>query len=255
MAKIIKNTTNATIFISEIGTNIAANSSLTIDPSVYYIWAKPEMLAEISSKIDSGQLVVNDGVLDLTVANNISLDRAKDFLKHPDTAFNVRFLAETERSNGFFSKNVQEAIEEAKATIEGKISVLPTFLNNGLTANKWLALDGAMGGSDILPAVTSYDSKFAGLTYINTNDGSNVDIEFYKNGLGAPQLIFTWQIRNKRHAWKTNNLGAITFMKGDRISCFARGVTGTSARDVIVNVFVQSTNSTVGEGGGSTGIT
>ena len=209
----------------------------------------------LDNHILNGTIVVNDGVLDLTVANGIALDRAIDYLKHPDTAFNIRFLAEPERSNGFGAKNVQEAIEEARSAIEGKISALPTFLNNGLTSNKWLKLDGSMGSSDILPAISSYDGKLAGMTYINTNDGSNVDIEFYKNGTAPGNLLFTWQIRNKRHAYKTNGLDSYTMLRGDRISCFAKLTSGTNARDVIVYVFVQSTNSVIGEGGGSTGIT
>lgn len=164
-----------------------------------------------------------------------------------ETASNIPF---DNSGNGFVATDVQTAIEESKAAIEGKISVLPTFLNNGLTKNKWLTLDGSMGPSNSLPAVTSFDSKFAGITYVNTNDNSNVDIEFYKNNI----LIFTWQIRDKRTAWKTNNLSGITFIRGDRISCFAKRVTGTSARDVLINLFVQSVNSQVGEGGTSVGV-
>ena len=257
--KILKNTTNAPIELTQVGLTVPALGQITIEPGSYYLFANEIGLTpagQLDTLIANGSIVVNDGIHDLTIAEGILVDRAIDYLKHPDTAFNIRFLAEPERSNGFASSNVQEAIEEAKSTIEGKISVLPTFTNNGLTSGKWLSLDGSMGGSDTLPAICTYDSKLAGLTYINTNNESNVDIEFYKNGTSAPQLVFTWQIRNKRHAWKTNApLGSVLFMSGDRISCFVRGVTGTNARDVIVNLFVQSTNNTVGEGGEATGIT
>lgn len=251
--KLLKNTTVSPVSVSDTGITIAASpGSYIIPPQDYMLWAAS---TDVIPLINSGVIVINDGVLDLNPANGIALARAIDFLEHPDTAFNVRFLAVPERPNGFASKNVQEAIEEAKSAIEGKISVLPTFLNNGLTSNKWLSLDGAMGPSDTLPAVTSYDSKIAGLTYINTNNDSDVDIEFYKNGTAPGNLLFVWQIRDKRHAWKTNGLDSYTFMRGDRISCFAKAVVGVSARDVIVNVFVQSTNSLVGEGGGAVGIT
>lgn len=257
--KILKNTTNAPIELTQVGYTVPALGQITIEPGAYYLFANEIGLTpagQLDTLIANGSIVVNDGVHDLKIAEGILVDRAIDYLKHPDTAFNIRFLSETERPNGFASNNVQEAIEEAKSTIEGKISVLPTFLNNGLTAGKWLSLDGSMGGSDTLPAICSYDSKLAGLTYVNTNNGSNLDVEFYKNGTGAPQLVFTWQIRNKRHAWKTNSpLNTVLFLSGDRISCFARGVAGTSARDVVINLFVQSVNNTVGEGGGATGIT
>lgn len=257
--KILKNTTNALLELTQVGLSIPALSQITIEPGLYYLFANEIGLTppgQLDTYIANGTIIVNDGVHDLIVAEGIMVDRAIDYLKHPDTAFNIRFLAETERPNGFVSNNVQEAIEEARSAIEGKISVLPTFLNNGLTSNKWLSLDGSMGSSENLPAITSYDSKLSGITYINTNNGSNVDLEFYVNGTGAPQLVFTWQIRNKRHAWKTNApLNTILFLAGDRLSCFARGVAGTNARDVIVNLFVQSTNSVTGEGGGITGIT
>jgi hypothetical protein len=257
--KILKNTINAPIELSQIGLTIPALGQITIEPGMYYIIANEIGLTpagQLDTLIANGSIVVNDGVHDLTVAEGILVDRAIDYLKYPDTAFNIRFLSESERPNGFAANNVQEAIEEARSTIEGKISVLPTFLNNGLTSGKWLSLDGSMGGSDVLPSICTYDSKLAGLTYININNGSNLDIEFYKNGITASQLVFTWQIRNKRHAWKTNSpLNTVLFLSGDRISCFARGVAGTSARDVVINLFVQSTNSVGGEGGAATGIT
>jgi hypothetical protein len=256
--KILKNTTNSVIELSQIGISVPALGQVTIEPGQYFIFAN-EVGQTPNSQIDTyiynQQIVVNDGIRDLIPSQGVELDRAIDYLKHPDTAFNLRFLAEPERPNGFVSNNVQEAIEEARSAIEGKLSALPTYLNNGLTSNKWLKLDGSMGSSDILPAITSYDSKLAGITYVNTNDGSNVDIEFYKNGILPANLLFTWQIRNKRHAFKTNGLTAVLLSKGDRLSCFAKAVTGTSARDVIVNVFIQSTNSLTDEGGGSTGIT
>ena len=256
--KILKNTTGSPIELVQVGITIPASGQVVIEPGQYYLFAN-EIGQSPNSALDNhilnGTIVVNDGTLDLTVANGIDLDRAIDYLKYPDTAFNIRFLSSPERTNGFASKNVQEAIEEARSAIEGKISVLPTFLNNGLTSNKWLKLDGSMGSSDILPAITSYDSKIAGMTYVNTNDGSNADIEFYKNGIAPGNLLFTWQIRNKRHAWKTNGLDTYVFTRGDRISCFVRGVAGISARDVVVNLFVQSINSVIGEGGASTGIT
>lgn len=257
--KILKNTTNAPIELAQVGYTVPALGQIIIEPGAYYLFANEIGLTpvgQLDTLIANGSIVVNDGIHDLIAAEGILVDRAIDYLKYPDTAFNVRFMSEPERSNGFASNNVQEAIEEAKSTIEGKISVLPTFLNNGLTSGKWLSLDGSMGGSNTLPSLCTYDSKLAGLTYINTNDNSNIDIEFYKNGTAAPQLVFTWQIRNKRHAWKTNSpLNNVIFMSGDRISCFARGVAGTSARDVVVNLFVQSTNNIVGEGGAPADIT
>ena len=258
MAKIIKNTTVSDIEIYETGVNLAASSSFTIDPINHNYWATPEAIAEITPYINSGDIVINDGVLDLTAANGITLTTAILFLEYPDTAFSNRFLSEPERMNGFVAKNVQEAIEESKAAIEGKVSVLPTFLNNGLTKNRWLALDGAMSASNSLPAVTAYDSKLSGLTFVNGNNNADTDLEFYKNGI----LVFTWYVRNKKYAYKTDGLSGVSFLQGDRISCFAKQTadhssqggdgTGVDPTSVIVFVNVQTVNSVTGEGGAPT---
>jgi hypothetical protein len=254
--KLLKNTTGSAISISDTGITVAASpGTYTIPQQDYLLWAAS---IDIVSHVNSGNIVVNDGVNDITVANGFNLINAIDYLKHPDTAFNIRFLAEPERMNGFVAKNVQEAVEEAKAAIEGKVSVLPTFLNNGLTKNKWLALDGAMNASNILPAVTAFDSKLAAITFINGNNNADTDLEFYKNGV----LIYTWYIRNKRYAYKTGGLSAVTFLQGDRISCFAKETTdhnsqggngtGVDPTSVIIFVNVQTVNSLSGEGGGVT---
>lgn len=248
--KILKNTTNAPIELSQIGLTVPALGQIVIEPGIYYILANEIGLSpagQLDTLIASQSIVVNDGVDDL-IPPSISYDRAIDYLKHPDRAFNIRFEAEPERLNGFASKNVQEAIEEARSAIEGKISVLPTFLNNGITKNKWLSLDGSMNASNILPAVASYDSRLAGMTFINGSNNANTDIEFYNNG----SLIYTWEVRNSRYAYKTD-LPLMLLNRGDRLSCFCKDfATGTDPSSVIVNVFVQSVNSLTGEGSGPT---
>jgi hypothetical protein len=256
--KIIKNTTLSDIDLEKVGTSIPASGQIEIPTQQYLLWADEDAITEIYVHLLSGDLVVNDGVDDITVANGFNIERAKNYLENPDHAFYARFASQPERMNGFVAKNVQEAIEEAKAAIEGKVSVLPTFLNNGLTKNKWLSLDGAMASSDSLPAVTAFDSKLAAMTYINNRDNTDVDIEFYSNGV----LVYTWNIRNKRYAYKTDALSGTSFSQGDRISCFAKQVTdhtsnggdgtGTDPTSVIVFINVQTVNSIVGEGGGPT---
>ena len=252
---ILKNTTISNIELDD-GFTIPASSQITIEPSQRHrLIDDIDDGGDIVALINSGDIVVNDGVDDLILANGFMLQRAIDYIKYPDRAFNVRFEAEPERNNGFVSKNVQEAIEESRSAIEGKTAALPIFLNNGLTNNKWLSLDGAMGASNDLPQPVSFDSKIISLTYVNTNNNSDIDIEFYKNGTAPGNLVYTWSLRNKRYAYKTNNLSGVLFVAGDRLSCFARqvqGGTGVSARDVIVTIELQSTNSVVGEGGGTT---
>jgi hypothetical protein len=125
MAKIITNTTGSDITIASAGLVIAASASYTIEVQEYLLWASTTVLAEVSPYITSGDLVVNDGV------QNLSVGDAINFLEYPDTAFNARFLSEPERSNGFASKTVQEAIEEAAGVI---YSTTPTTTVGAVTA-------------------------------------------------------------------------------------------------------------------------
>lgn len=121
--KILKNTTNASIELAQVGYTVPALGQIIIEPGAYYLLANEIGLTpsgQLDTLIANGSIVVNDGVRDLTVAQGISLDRAVDYLKWPDTAFNIRFLAEPERTNGFVANNIQEAIEEARSSSASK---------------------------------------------------------------------------------------------------------------------------------------
>ena len=126
MAKIIKNTTAADIMVDQAGILIEASTQYQIEVQDYLLWASAAVLAEVSPLITSGDLVVNDGIQDLSVSDGIN------FLEYPDTAFNVRFLSDPERVNGFVSKTTQEAIEEAASG--SVVSLAPTTTIGAVTA-------------------------------------------------------------------------------------------------------------------------
>lgn len=129
MTKRIKNSTGSDITVVSAGVTISAGGMYEIQPSEYLIWGSEEVIAEISADITAGNLVVNayDEVTgtdyDLPTVAEADIQRAFDFLRYPDYAFNVRFLSDPERANGFVAKNVQEAIEEAR---DGSVSISPT---------------------------------------------------------------------------------------------------------------------------------
>jgi hypothetical protein len=112
LSKILKNITVNNISIIDTGIRLAANSSYTIPPQDYLLWVNS---LNIIPYIDSGAVVVNDGLRDLTATYG------KYFLKYPDEAFNQRFLSDPDRVNGFTSKTTQEAIEESKSSAVSKI--------------------------------------------------------------------------------------------------------------------------------------
>jgi len=126
MAKIVKNTTASDITISRVGVTISASSQHTIEVQEYLLWGNTDALAEITPYVVSGDIVINDGIMDLSVGDGIN------FLEYPDTAFNARFLSDPERVNGFASKTVQEAIEEAASG--SVVSISPTTTIGAVTA-------------------------------------------------------------------------------------------------------------------------
>lgn len=153
--KILKNTTASPIELTQVGVTVPALGQIIIEPGQYFLYANEIGLSppgQLDTLISSGAIVVNDGVLDLKSSNGISEDRAIDYLKHPDTAFNIRFLSQPERSNGFTSKTVQEAIEEAK--------------NNSDSISRWAAscgFDGSATTGRYLEYNANVDSNQAGL--------------------------------------------------------------------------------------------
>jgi hypothetical protein len=107
MSKILKNTTGSDIKITTLGLTIEASSQITVEVVDYVSLASPDAIGEVTPFINSGDIVVNDGVCDLPSVDGIR------FLSFPDIAFDVEFYSEPNRSNGFSSMNVQDAIEEA----------------------------------------------------------------------------------------------------------------------------------------------
>lgn len=99
--KLLKNTTISDIFITDTGTNLPASSTYEIDPTNYPIWAAS---SDVLPEIDAGNLVGNDGVLDLSAL-------LTKFMLQSDVAVHVGFNNAT---NGFVSTNVQAAIEEIR---------------------------------------------------------------------------------------------------------------------------------------------
>lgn len=106
-------------------------------------------------------------------------------------AYSTYFDNET---NGFIADNVQDAIEEVKDTIEGKIVYVVTILHNGTVSNgTWL------GKGDTMPNATSYIApravEFLGLSWSNKNSDVDFDLEFYKNGRDTTKFR-TYEVRN-----------------------------------------------------------
>jgi hypothetical protein len=115
MSKFLENikTPPQPIFIKDVGVSLEPGV-YEIAPQEYLLWAASN---DIVAPILAGNIVVNDGLYDLSITGGVNSD-AINFLKYPDFAPNQRFLSEPERSNDMVEKTTQRAIEEARPDIE-----------------------------------------------------------------------------------------------------------------------------------------
>jgi len=251
MSKILKNTTISDIELDELGVTVPASGQYTLNTEDHSRLGNTDSITEITTHINSGDIVVNDSIDDITVANGFTLQEAIDYLKMPTTAFNMRFAAEPERSNGFTKKNTQEAIEESRTSGIGKMLGF-FFGGSGNTFNKWLGFGNTNSTSDIVPLVLPQDMDLKGITYSNSNDDSSIDIEIYQNG----SLLYTYQIRNKRTAY-TAGLSGTNFNQGDRVSIYAKKVTGGSIINPAtpeISIYFKLTDESAASGGTQFGV-
>lgn len=105
MSKILKNTTAFNIELSTSGFLVPMLGQLILDTQDFLLIASEESIDELTPLINLGQIIVNDGNSDLPPALGI------DYLRYPHQAGSVLFDNST---NGFVSRDVQSAIEEAK---------------------------------------------------------------------------------------------------------------------------------------------
>jgi hypothetical protein len=120
------------------------------------------------------------------------------------------------------------------------------FEKSGTVRNKWIGF-GSSKSSNTTPYVIPTTMHVNGITYMNHVDGTDTDVELYKNG----QKIFTWELRNKRWAWKTTDLNSIIFTPGDKIGIYLRD-RGIDPRHVIITLHYTSLFSDDNEGGSET---
>jgi len=137
--------------IPEVGETVSGTSFYEtgyreIHPTIYPYYADAAYITDstLVSGIDMEYLVINDGELDVAVSgvgnqyDGVGTEKhgfARDYMKYPDEAFNVRFRSSPERLNGFESKDVQRAIEESKQSAFGNDSDTLQFAKQGSSSN------------------------------------------------------------------------------------------------------------------------
>jgi len=240
--KLVKNVKSPAglLDLRDVGVRIPASGTYLIPEQDYMLWAAS---VDIQNEIAAGNAILNDGVEDLSLA------RSADYIRHSERAFSVRFDSDPERVNGFVSRNVQEAIEESRNAVAGKIVTL-SFASNGTTADKWLFVAHPTNTSDTSPYVVPWSGKIIALSYSNSENSSETDLKLYVNG----SLQYTWDIRNRRTSWISDSGGLATLAQGDRVSVYASTVSGTSPKDINGMILASLITQPNGEGGTASGV-
>ena len=287
--KKLVNLDTSPVVIKNLGITLQVSEEREIEIREYPDLVADAVYNELVSLIDSGKLGIKDHIGTIAIAQE-----AKDYLLYPHFARSSRFeINALTGEKQFIQKTIQKAIEESfpailkdnslvksvssnidfqgtsfivtydaptnrvivtynPTTVTGKLIDF-VFSNIGNTQNKWLEFTSSSAPSDEVPYIAPFDGELLGLTYVNTTDNSDLDIEIYKNGI----LYFTWQIRNKRWAYKTNIPVLATIIQGTRISMFAKKVTGGSGGSPftpVVEVLFQVAAAPFSEGGGQFGV-
>ena len=180
--KILKNITNSAIDLKYIGIYIPANTSRTVEISDYGILASNNSIAELTTYISTGDIVINDGNRDLSVAE------ALIFITYPENASAILF---NNLTNGFNSKTVQEAIEELKVNSDKALLTIQ-LVRSGSTSDGWLSLGDSSIYSNQSPFRPLIDFKVKSVFFSNNYAPNNtIRLKCYSQSKDATGDIST----------------------------------------------------------------
>jgi len=122
-----------------------------------------------------------------------------------------------------------------------------TVSRPGSGGNKWAYHETGASATDSIPIHFGHDVGLVGITYINKNPNTDLDLGFYVNGTGAGELVHTEEIRNARRHVHTESSSIFDIDIGDRLSIFIGKVNNpTVPVDTIVELlFIIRTDDTI----------
>lgn len=123
MSKILKNTTGSIIEIDNMGLQIPASDQITINIADYLLLADPQTISDLTTQINSGDIVVNNGVIDLSASQGIL------YIEYPNSSENILLDSLTVSGD-----NVKEGLENIQDVLDilGQIS---EYENTDITTN------------------------------------------------------------------------------------------------------------------------
>jgi hypothetical protein len=252
MSRVLNTTTGSSVFIEDIGVSINPGEPYTIHPNNYGRFAAS---VDIDTLIDDGDITLTLFAELLTpIDAKRVINELSPFIAAFDTQQNllqpvVRYI---EVDGTLLAiEDLGDGQTRLKAnlssTIQGRL-ISFSFKNSGNTSNKWVSFGASSATSNSVPFVCPFNLVLCAITFSNEDDNESSDIEVYKNG----SLLFTWEVRNKRTAYKSNF--AQNFSAGDRISIFMRKAQGKTPNNPVLEVILLISDNVVGEGGTQNGV-
>lgn len=251
MTREARNNILTDVFVDDIGETVNTGETKVIYPTKYAHWAAS---VDVDGYIDAGDITIIHNGVDLNAEDAKCLihemtDYTKSIKTFPSVTELLRQTKAVRYLGPFFdlavSGNTLDVGLQLSNSAEGKEEQLHFFNDGGNISNVWLDTGGNNIPSNGTPNVLAHNCKLRELTYTNSQDSSDIDIEVYLNGV----LFYTFPIRDTRYAWKTNGLGALAFSIGDRISVFIRRVQpGDRPSRVLFKMTFVNTDDILSEG-------
>lgn len=142
----------------------------------------------------------------------------------------------------------KDAVDKEKANAKNiSIAGMFNFFQPGTSQNKWLRTNWGQATNRV-PFVMPQPAVISALTFINDKNNVDVDLEIYVNDSN----VLTWEIRDKRYAYKTSDLYSLTLSSGDKVGVFLRAVGDVSVEHATVEVHYTIKGNVIGEGGAAT---
>jgi len=183
---------------------------------------------------------------------NVASFNVADWVHNPDVSSLVTIPPRFWKYDG---TNIVEMTTSEKTLVDISTTVSTNetgsmeFAKRERASNAWLRSGGGlMQPSNKQPLIVFDTGVVTGLTFSNLVDGVDADIIIYKNAVE----LYTWEIRNKRYAFKTNGLASMQFETGDTISIYIKQVGLIEATWAMINIEYKYMIQTTGEGGGAT---
>lgn len=241
--KILKNTTNADIELRILGVTIDALSQRNVEVEDFLILASDDSINELTPYLNSGDVIVNNGIRDL------SISEALIYLSYPIDASNSLF---DNTSNGFVSKNVQDAIEESTTKTKRNISL--TLIRNATTSDGWLNISDNGIPSNQTTWTPPFNCRLTSLGFSNKNDTEETKVSAHYKDFSTDNNIQTsdptsWYIDSEDtlsikgydgRQWIYDNTNSTDYMDKDKRYGFrVTKISGSNMNDVQVTLIFQ----------------